>query len=172
VRVYNRILTALDPRERRLLSDELRKLDRMLGVGLGKLSWSQKKAVEKFLGDCSRACKAMQALVAAVQRGRRVVAGRVAAVGRVELLGMDKSQAYAVSSFSAAHQAHLASAHFELAAHHGAIVATLSNLYTHFKDGTGEVRREVRVLRYVCMRMSSFAFICCTASSFFRVTSV
>ena len=92
VRVYNSIRNGLDARERRLLSDDLRKLDRMLGVGLGKLNWGQKKGVEKFLGDCARACRGLELVVRQVQRGRRVVAGRVAKCAAVDLLGVDTSQ--------------------------------------------------------------------------------
>ena len=96
VRSYNATRHSLDSRERRLLSDEMRKLDRILGVGLNKLCWAQSKGVDKFVSDASKALRQLQQLVALVQRGRRVCAGRISRVAAVELLGVDRGVVYEV----------------------------------------------------------------------------
>mmetsp|Transcript_18885 Transcript_18885/g.22437 ORF Transcript_18885/g.22437 Transcript_18885/m.22437 type:complete len:4042 (-) Transcript_18885:161-12286(-) len=145
-RAYNSLKGNLDGRERRLLADELRKLDRMTSVGLNKLIWSQRKGVEKFLLDCGRACRSLQVLVEEVQRGRRILAGRVAKISEFSLLSVDKSQVYTVAAFAASHRAHLDLCEAELKGHHAAIVTTMSSLYEHFKGGTGEVKREWRAM--------------------------
>jgi hypothetical protein len=124
----------------------LRKLDRMVSVGLNKLIWSQRKGVEKFLLDCGRACRGLQVLVDEVQRGRRILAGRVEKISEFALFNVDKSQVYTVPAFAASHRAHLEVCSAELAGHHAAIITTMSSLYEHFKTGTGEVKREWRAM--------------------------
>ncbi|MEO0455852.1 MAG: hypothetical protein AAF152_04615, partial [Cyanobacteria bacterium P01_A01_bin.114] len=135
VRAYNSIFDDLT--HERLFTDHIRKLDKRINQGLGKLTWASKGVVEHFVRDCCAHCNEVHSIVDQFQGGKAVLKRECRNIAC--LLMFDK----ATVQDQAPHRCMIKK---KLEASHLAITTELDKMYSSFKEGSQEVQREWREL--------------------------
>ncbi|CAM9866654.1 unnamed protein product, partial [Discosporangium mesarthrocarpum] len=100
VRAYNSILDELLPSERKLFSDNIRRLDKRIHQGMTKLTWSSKGIVEFYVRDCCSHAAETRELVRGVHRQKEAVARQCRFLSGLQLTKFDKNVVYDDQVFS------------------------------------------------------------------------
>ena len=144
VRAYNDIIRDVNPEERRLFIDHIRKLDRRIGQGMTKLTWQNRGMIDMYVRDCCSNCAEVHAVVrefkdckSTVQRIQRQTASTL-------LLRVDKNQIYEGGVFERRQQEHRSMVFAQFEQSYIRAMQVLRNIYRNFKDGSTEVQREWR----------------------------
>lgn len=142
VRSYNDIIRDITTEERRLFVDHIRKLDRRIGQGMGKLTWQSKNMIEMYVKDCCSNCVEVHTTVKEFKECKNFVNRTGKSISSALLLRVDKNQAYEGDVFETRQQDHRAAMCIQYETAYSKIMSSLRNIYKNFKDGSSEVQRE------------------------------
>eukprot|EP00605_Chrysophyceae_sp_TOSAG23-4_P000236 GSChrysophyteH1.ASY1.ANO1.273.1 assembled CDS len=144
VRAYNEIVRGIEPEQRRLFVDHMRKLDRRMNQGLNKLTWQSKNMIEMYVRDSITACQEVHAVVKDFKECKANIAKLCKQITNLLAVKIEKSQLYEGGLFERKQEAHRQSIMEQLSDSYTKIISTLKSIYPNFKDGTSEVKREWR----------------------------
>jgi dynein heavy chain len=147
VRDYNKILLTLTAEERRLFSDRLRKLDKIINQGLHKLTWASRTRgiTDSYVKDCRKHCQELYTIIKDYKEGKDTIFRCCGSIARAQLIKIEKNHVYVEGEFDAKQQDHRQKIQRHLADCHKKMKETVLTIYRNsFKDGTGEVQREWR----------------------------
>ena len=142
VRSYNDILRDINNEERRLFIDHIRRLDRRITQGMGKLTWSSKNMIEMYVRDCCGHCAEVHAVVREFKECKNIVNRLCKQISGALLLKVDKNLVYDENVFEARQKEHrqILSAQFEDSFQR--ILSSLRSIFKNFREGSAEVQRE------------------------------
>ncbi|KAK9823872.1 hypothetical protein WJX72_006072 [[Myrmecia] bisecta] len=143
VRMYNKILGALEREERRLFHDRLRYLDRRILPGVNKLVWtSPKHALDFFYKEACTYCKEADATVSDFKSANQKIDANCRLISDTLLLNVEKKRMYDHSEFAAQQAEHHARVKERFRRAYEEVQAVMANLYTFFANDSEEVQRE------------------------------
>ncbi|CAM9351443.1 unnamed protein product, partial [Laminaria digitata] len=88
------ILDELDPSERKMFSDNIRRLDKRIHQGMTKLTWSSKGIVEFYVRDCCNHAAETREIVRGVHRQKEAVVKQCRMLSGLQLTRIDKNFVY------------------------------------------------------------------------------
>ncbi len=144
VRAYNDIVRDIEPEQRRLFVDHMRKLDRRMNQGLNKLTWQSKNMIEMYVRDSITACQEVHTVVKEFKNCKSSIARMCKQITNLLCIKIEKSQLYEGGLFERKQEAHRAIVMKQLSEYYQQIITTFKSIYQYFKDGTQEVKREWR----------------------------
>ena len=142
VKSYNDIMRDINPEEKRLFSDVLRKLDRHISQGIQKLTWQSKNLIEVFVRDCIHSCNEMQKVVVEYKDCRVGIEKAYKAMSSLRLLKLEKNQVFESDVFEKKQLEHKKFVGVIYEQEFNKIVGFLKQIFRHFKEGSTEVQRE------------------------------
>eukprot|EP01042_Synura_sphagnicola_P000546 gene546-588_t len=142
VRSYNDIIRDINNEERRLFLDHIRRLDRRITQGMGKLTWTSKNMIELYVRDCCGHCQEVHTVVKDFKECKSVVTRLCKQISGSLLLKVDKNLIYDETLFETRQREHRValSQQFEDSFHK--ILHSLRSIYRNFREGSPEVQRE------------------------------
>ncbi|WIA13292.1 hypothetical protein OEZ85_006876 [Tetradesmus obliquus] len=143
VREYNKVLTALDPEERKLFSDRIRALDRRIMPGVSKLNWlADKHALEFYHKEARKHCRIADSAVCEFKGAAARIDCLCKAIAEGLLINVEKKKLYDYTEFEAVQAKHHAMAKERLVSSFREIQTTLAELHDLFEGDGEEVQRE------------------------------
>ncbi|WIA33430.1 hypothetical protein OEZ86_006562 [Tetradesmus obliquus] len=143
VREYNKVLTALDPEERKLFSDRIRALDRRIMPGVSKLNWlADKHALEFYHKEARKHCRIADSAVCEFKGAAARIDSLCKAIAEGLLINVEKKKLYDYTEFEAVQAKHHAMAKERLVSSLWEIQTTLAELHDLFEGDGEEVQRE------------------------------
>lgn len=144
VRDYNSNLSSLTPAERKIFGERLQYLEKKVGPGLNKLTWSAKQVTDIFIKDVRRVTQEVTRLVADFQQTKRLAHQICRSISATTLVALKKKTVYSQALFESDQAAHHARIRTVLGKFHEELRALLSASYETFKNDGEEVQREWR----------------------------
>ena len=149
VRAYNDILSDLSQEagqtdERRLFTDQIRRLDKRINQGLSKLTWSSRGVQEYYVRDCCAQATETYQIVQQFHAGKEVIVRNCKNIASMILVKIDKNMVYDEGVFEQKQSEHRIRVKSLMEQAHTTIRTTMKDMFSHFKEGSGEVRREWR----------------------------
>ena len=138
---YNSIISSMDEVEARLFADVVRRLDRRMLPGLGKMTWTTKNVKDFFVKDARRACLEVSTVLRAFQADRAELAQLVEATNDALLIDIEKNYVHDEGVFEEKQRKHRAAVRAELTKLHAAMVATLGRMYDLFRTDSVLVQK-------------------------------
>ena len=129
VQLYNEVMDALSPREKRLFFDHIRQLDRRIAPGIHKLNWMSKNVKEWFVPTCRNACAEAMKVVTEYKQGMALIQRKCEEIESTSLLELKKNTVYTEAEFVLRQQDHRK--RMEL---------LLKNAYQSIKDTVDQLR--------------------------------
>eukprot|EP00752_Nemacystus_decipiens_P009956 g8879.t1 len=146
VRAYNSILDELDPSERKLFSDNIRRLDKRIHQGMTKLTWSTKGIVEFYVRDCCNHAAETKEIVRGVHRQKEAVVRQCRMLSSLQLTRIDKNVVYDDREFAKQQADHCVDVRAKMKWAHDMVLTSMREIFACFEGGSSEVKRERRAL--------------------------
>ncbi|KAF4738659.1 hypothetical protein FOZ62_017633, partial [Perkinsus olseni] len=133
VREYNEIIDALSAEERKLFAQHLKNLDRKIGPGLQKYTWTSPGIKEYFVRDACRECSKVYDIVKQYKSNDMKIVEACAAMERKLLIRIEKKVVYRASEFKQMQASYKAHVEGYLSQHHQRITELLMRTYQFFE---------------------------------------
>ena len=91
---YNQILMQLEPDERQLFGEHIRRLDRRVNAGMNRFTWASKSVIEWYVTDCRKHCTNTRRLVLQFKKGRTRIREICKQIGRTSLIDIQRNYIY------------------------------------------------------------------------------
>ena len=144
IRAYNAIIHDVQPDERRMFVDHLRKLDRRMGQGLNKLTWLSKNMIDMYVRDCLVSCREVHDVVKDFKECKSAIRRVCKNINNLILVKIEKSVIYEGNLFENKQKTYRDGLKESLDAQYKIVVQRLRASYKHFREGSNEVQREWR----------------------------
>ncbi|KAL0040883.1 hypothetical protein WJX79_008591 [Trebouxia sp. C0005] len=143
VRMYNKVLTALDKEERRLFYDRLRYLDKRVTPGVNKLAWTSPKAtLDFFYKEACTYCKEAENTVIEFKAALQKAEANCRLISETMLLKVERKRMYDHREFAAQQAEHHVKVQDRFRSAYQEVKTTMAQLYSFFQTDSEEVQRE------------------------------
>ena len=140
---YNRILSALDQRERNLFADRIHYLDRRIMPGIHKLNWTAAKNVlEFFVKESRKYCAEVYQMVLDYKDANARVQRNCKAIAETLLVSIVKKKVYDEGEFEAAQEKHREKVSARFAEAHREMKEILNKTHEVFANDSDEVQAQ------------------------------
>ncbi len=142
VRDYNAIMAALDTSERRLFADKIKALDKKIGPGIAKLTWTSKGIVDFYVRESRRFCKSTEGLVMDFKSCKTRLNRNCRLVSETSLIEIEKKRVYDEEEFEKVQAFHRRRVQERLLAMHRDVMEAFKMIYRVFQYDSQEVLKE------------------------------
>jgi dynein heavy chain len=130
---YNTIIASLDEVEARLFSDVVRRLDRKVTPGLGKITWMTKNVKDLYIKEVRKCCAEVWAVVQAFKNDRASVGRLIDTMRSTLLVDIERNYVHEEGVFEDRQSKHRAKVRTVLSALHKQMVEAMGRMYQIFK---------------------------------------
>jgi dynein heavy chain len=140
VRDYNEIMEQLDPDEKNLFQEHIKRLDKRVNAGLLRFTWASKGVIEWYVKDCRKQCNQACNIVLDFKKFKLQIQKCIKRLSTLKVIDIKKNYLYEAGVFVNTQITHREAVSASMTKIYNEICENMKRLYQFFRSDPGNVQ--------------------------------